>query len=160
MTEPRWLTEDEQHVWQAYLALQRELQGAQERQLERDSGLSTADYTLLVPLSGAPDGLLRARDLARRAGWERSRISHQVSRMEKRGLVAREECPDDARGSMVRLTESGRAAIEAAAPDHVATVRRYFFDPLSAEETAQLGKLFDRMLARLALDSRDAQEIQ
>ncbi|MBN6041931.1 MarR family winged helix-turn-helix transcriptional regulator [Amycolatopsis sp. 195334CR] len=152
MTEPRWLTEDEQHVWQAYLALQRELQGAQERQLERDSGLSTADYTLLAPLSEAPDGLLRARELARMAGWERSRLSHQVSRMTKRGLVVREECPDDARGSMIRLTAAGREAIEAAAPEHVATVRRYFFDPLSAEETAQLGELFGRMLTKLARD--------
>ncbi|GAB2796191.1 MarR family winged helix-turn-helix transcriptional regulator [Amycolatopsis magusensis] len=155
MSEPRWLSEREQQVWQAYLAVQRELHAAQERQLVRDSGLSTADYTLLAPLSEAPDGLLRARELGRRAGWERSRLSHQVSRMEKRGLVVREDCPDDARGSMIRLTAAGREAIEAAAPEHVATVRRFFFDPLSAKEVELLGGAFDRMLAVLA-----AQEVQ
>ncbi|AXB42195.1 MarR family winged helix-turn-helix transcriptional regulator [Amycolatopsis albispora] len=152
MTTPRWLTDREQHVWQTYLALQRELHSAQEHQLERDSGLSTADYTLLAPLSEAPDGLLRARELGRLAGWERSRLSHQVSRMAKRGLVVREDCPDDARGSMVRLTKAGREAIEAAAPEHVATVRRYFFDPLSPDEVDQLGHLLGRLLAALAQD--------
>jgi DNA-binding MarR family transcriptional regulator len=73
--------------------------------------------------------------------------------MEKRGLVAREECFDDARGSMVRLTKAGRAAIESAAAEHVETVRRYFFDPLSREEAETLGELFERMLAVLAEDT-------
>lgn len=90
--------------------------------------LSGAEYAVLVPLSEAAEGVLRARDLGRMIDWDRTRLSHQVTRMEKRGLVAREDCVDDARGSMVRLTAAGRAAIDAAAPDHVETVRRYFFD--------------------------------
>jgi DNA-binding MarR family transcriptional regulator len=148
----RWLNKREAEVWRKYRDLQRELQSAQDRQLIRDSGLSGADYALLVPLSESPGGLVRARDLGLAVGWERSRISHQIRRMEERGLVTREACADDARGSMVRLTTFGRAAIESAAPAHVETVRRFFFDPLSREEVGTLGALFDRMLAALSLD--------
>jgi DNA-binding MarR family transcriptional regulator len=149
MDEPRWLDETEDRVWQAYIAMQRDLSTAIERQLIRDSGLSGAEYALLVPLSESPDGVLRARDLGTTVNWERSRLSHQVSRMEKRGLVARESCSEDARGAMVRLTEAGREAIEAAAPEHVETVRRYFFDALTREEVETLGTLLERVLDRL-----------
>ncbi|MCE7000175.1 MarR family winged helix-turn-helix transcriptional regulator [Saccharothrix sp. S26] len=153
MDEPRWLDEREARVWQAYLAVNRELHSALERQLVRDSGLSNADYALLVPLSEAPDGVVRSRDLGATVGWERSRLSHQIGRMEKRGLVVREECAEDARGSMVRLTAAGRAAIESAAPGHVATVRRYLFDGLSTEEAAVLDRVFHRVLDRITHDT-------
>ena len=149
MAEPHWLDEREAHLWQAYRDLQRELRNALDRQLVRDAGLTGADYALLVPLSEAPDGLVRARDLGRLVGWDRSRISHQLRRMEQRGLVAREDCPEDARGSMVRLTPAGRCAIEAAAPNHVTTVRRFFIDQLSDDEIDTLAALFDRLLAGL-----------
>ena len=125
-----------------------------DRQLVHDAGLSGAEYALLVPLSEAPGGRLRARDLGATVGWDRSRISHQLSRMEHRGLVTREPCPDDARGSIVRLTPAGRSAIEAAAPNHVTTVRRFFLDPLSDDEVDTLATLFNRLLAGLA-DSED-----
>ena len=105
-------------LWQAYLDLNQELYAALEAQLQRDAGLSGADYAVLVPLSTASDGVLRARELGTEIGWDRSRLSHHVSRMERRGLVAREECSEDGRGSMVRLTDTGRAAIEGAAPEH------------------------------------------
>ncbi|MFF0445653.1 MarR family winged helix-turn-helix transcriptional regulator [Streptomyces sp. NPDC004609] len=146
MGEPRWLNEQEAQVWKKYRDLRRDLQSAQDRQLLRDSGLSGADYALLVPLSESPDGLMRSRDLGLEVGWERSRLSHQIIRMEKRGLVTREACADDARGAMVRLTASGRAAIEGAAPQHVETVRRCFFDPLTSEEVETLGTLMDKLL--------------
>ena len=149
MAEPHWLDEREAHLWQAYRDLQRELRNALDRQLVRDAGLTGADYALLVPLSEAPDGLVRARDLGRLVGWDRSRISHQLRRMEQRGLVARENCPEDARGSMVRLTPAGRCAIEAAAPNHVTTVRRFFIDQLSDDEIDTLAALFGRLLAGL-----------
>jgi len=154
MAEPRWLDQREAHVWQAYRDLQRELRNALDRQLVRDAGLSGAEYALLVPLSEAPGGRLRARDLGGMVGWDRSRISHQLSRMEHRGLVTREPCPDDARGSIVRLTPAGRSAIEAAAPNHVTTVRRFFLDPLSDDELDTLATLLDRLLAGLA-DTED-----
>jgi DNA-binding MarR family transcriptional regulator len=150
MAEPRWLDQREAHVWQAYRDLQRELRDALGRQLVHDAGLSGAEYALLVPLSEASGGHLRARDLGAMVGWDRSRISHQLSRMERRGFVTREPCPDDARGSTVRLTPAGRSAIEAAAANHVATVRRYFLDPLSDGELDTLATLFDRLLAGLA----------
>jgi DNA-binding MarR family transcriptional regulator len=153
MADARWLDERETHVWRSYHRLVRDFGGAMDRQLERDAGLSGADYALLVPLSEAPDEVLRMRDLGTQVDWDRSRLSHHVSRMEKRGLVAREDCPDDARGSMVRLTAAGRGAIQAAAPQHVETVRRYFFDPLPADELEVLGRVFDRMLARLDEDA-------
>ena len=149
MAEPHWLDEREAHLWQAYRDLQRELRNALDRQLVRDAGLSGADYALLVPLSEAPDGLVRARDLGRLVGWDRSRISHQLRRMEQRGLVAREDCPEDARGSMVRLTPAGRCAIEAAAPNHVTTIRRFFIDQLTDDEIDTLAELFGRLLAGL-----------
>jgi DNA-binding MarR family transcriptional regulator len=150
VTEPRWLDEREARVWRTYRDLQRELRNALDRQLVRDAGLSGAEYALLVPLSEAPEGLIRARDLGLLVGWDRTRVSHQLSRMEQRGFVTREQCPDDARGSMVRLTSAGRSAIEAAAPEHVNTVRRLFFDPLTDDEVKTLATLLERLRAQLA----------
>ncbi|AUH40030.1 MarR family winged helix-turn-helix transcriptional regulator [Streptomyces sp. CMB-StM0423] len=150
MSEPRWLDDREAEIWKTYRDLRRELQSAMDRQLDRDSGLSGADYAVLAPLSESAEGVLRSRELGGVLGWERSRVSHQISRMEKRGLVAREPCADDARGSMVRVTPEGRAAIEAAAPEHVETVRRHFFDPLTRDEVETLGVLLARLLDTLA----------
>jgi DNA-binding MarR family transcriptional regulator len=108
--------------------------------------MSAADYAVMVPLSEAPNGQLRTKDLGVALGWDRSRTSHHVTRMVKRGLVAREFCEDDARGSVVGLTPAGKAAIEKAAPKHVALVRQLFFDPLSDDELDALGVALDRML--------------
>ncbi|SES30343.1 DNA-binding transcriptional regulator, MarR family [Lentzea xinjiangensis] len=153
MADVRWLDDREAQLWQAYRDLTRELQRAFDRQLERDAGLSGADYAILAPVSEAEDGVIRMRDLGRQVGWDRSRLSHQVKRMEKRGLVAREDCADDARGAMVRITPAGRDAIEAAAPEHVATVRRHFFDHLSERDQATLTRLFERLLDGLGHDT-------
>ncbi len=149
VAKPRWLDERQAHVWQAYLHLNHQLYGALEDQLLRDAGLSGADYAVLVPLSAAPGGVLRARELGKEIIWDRSRLSHQVRRMETRGLVVREECSEDARGSMVRLTRAGRRAIEGAAPEHAETVRRCFFDLLSDKELGTLASVFDRVLENL-----------
>jgi DNA-binding MarR family transcriptional regulator len=104
---------------------------------------------VLHPLSEAPGGLLRARDLGIEIRWDRSRLSHHLSRMEKRGLVVREECVEDARGLMVRLTKAGRRAIEAAAPAHVEAVQSYFFDLVSKDELETMAAVFDRILENL-----------
>ncbi|WP_020415946.1 MarR family winged helix-turn-helix transcriptional regulator [Amycolatopsis sp. ATCC 39116] len=152
MADVGWLDDREARLWQAYRELTRELQRAFDRQLERDAGLSGADYAVLAPVSETGDGVIRMRELGRQVGWDRSRLSHQVKRMEKRGLVTREDCAEDARGAMVRITKAGRAAIEAAAPEHVATVRRYFFDQLSERDRATPTRLFERMLTRLSHD--------
>jgi DNA-binding MarR family transcriptional regulator len=149
MAAVRWLNQPEARLWQGYRDVRRELQRAFDRQLLVDAGLSGAEYAVLVPLSDSPERVLRMRDLGWMLGWDRSRLSHQIRRMEKRGLVAREECADDARGYMVRLTDAGRAAIDAAAPAHVETVRKYFFDLLSEDERATLTDVFERIVERL-----------
>src|SRR6267143_7315060 len=155
MAKPRWLDEREAHLWRSWLRLNQELPSVLEEQISRDGGLSGADYAVLVPLSESPDGMLRARELGREILWDRSRLSHHVSRMEKRGLVVREECVEDGRGAMVRLTDAGRAAIEGAAPGHVAATRHYFFDLLSDDEVDQLTAVFDRVLANLEREAGD-----
>ncbi|WP_405068887.1 MarR family winged helix-turn-helix transcriptional regulator [Kribbella sp. NBC_01510] len=153
MVDAQWLDTREARLWQSYRDTYRELMRALEARLIGNSGLSGADYALLHPLSEAEDGVLRTRDLGKSVGWERSRLSHQVSRMEKRGLVCREECASDARGSMVRLTELGWKAIEAAAPNHVAAVRGYFFDHLTEAEQTQLAGLLDRIATNIPADA-------
>jgi DNA-binding MarR family transcriptional regulator len=149
MGEARWLDDREARVWRGMIGVLQRLTAVLERQMFQDAGLSGAEYTLLVPLSEAPGEVLRARDLGRMVGWERSRVSHQVTRMEKRGLVAREECGEDARGSMVRLTDAGRTAIVAAAPAHVAAVRQHFFGALTDAELEVIGPALERVLDRL-----------
>ncbi|MEU8269795.1 MarR family transcriptional regulator [Sphaerisporangium sp. NPDC049002] len=152
MTETRWLDEREQRMWRAFATMRRRLDSAMERHLNGEN-LSMADYQLLVPLSEAPGGRIRARELRRLAGWDRSRLSHQLRRMEQRGLVGREDCPGDARGTVIRLTSEGRSAIEAAAPGHVETVRRLFIDVLTPEEIETLTSIARRVLARIAQDT-------
>jgi DNA-binding MarR family transcriptional regulator len=138
--------------------MHRQLRSALNRQLTRDAGLSAADYELLVPLSETPGQRLRARDLGREVDWEKSRLSHHIGRMERRGLVERQECPADARGAFIRLTEEGRRAMEAAAPDHVETVRRYFIDLLSPDELDTITSVADRVLRRIAAGAPDDEE--
>jgi DNA-binding MarR family transcriptional regulator len=150
----RWLDERESRLWRGWLRVNQELAEELGGQLSRDGGLSSADYAVLVPLSESPEGVLRARDLRQAILWARDRLSHHVRRMEKRGLVAREESPDDARGTMIRLTPTGRAAIEKAAPQHVDATRKYFIDLLSDEEIDMLTKVCDRILANLAEPGR------
>jgi len=159
VAKPQWLDGRQQHVWQSYLKMNQDLYARLEQELLRDSGLSASDYMVLHPLSQAPDGLLRAREICAEIGWDRSRLSHHISRMEKRGLVTREECVEDGRGLMVRLTAAGRLAIDGAAPQHVANVRRYVFDLLSKEELETLSSVFDRVVENVvrekAKDARD-----
>lgn len=150
MTAPPWLTPDEQRLWRAWLATGRALSGALHRDLQADAGLSLPDFDVLVRLTESEDGRIRVSDLARGLDWERSRLSHHVTRMERRGLVARDDCVDDGRGAFVVVTESGREAIRTAAPHHVRTVRRLFVDVLTPEEVAALTPALERVLARLA----------
>ena len=150
MSETRWLTPSEERLWRSWVRLHAEMSTALHQQLTTDSGLSAADYAVLVPLSEASGGGLRSRELREEIAWDRDRLSHQVRRMEKRGLVSREDCPDDARASMVRITDDGRAAIAAAAPGHLAATRRAFFDHLSDDEQATLNDVCERLLANLA----------
>jgi len=145
MARPRRLTEEQRMLWKAYRDAYTGLSNALQSQLLRDAGLSGSEYAVLVALAYAPDGVLRARDLGTELAWDASRLSHLVARMEKRGLVAREECAHDARGSMVRLTDAGRAAVDDAAPEHADAIRRHFFDLLSPDEVATLDAILQRV---------------
>jgi DNA-binding MarR family transcriptional regulator len=129
--------------------MQEKLTGRLGRQLQAESGLSVADYGVLVHLTEVPDGRLRFLELARAVEWEKSRMSHHISRMAKRGLVVREECPDDRRGWFVVITSAGREAIAAAAPRHVEAVRSLIIDHLSQEELRTLGQISNRVLENL-----------
>jgi DNA-binding MarR family transcriptional regulator len=153
MSGTRWLTDDEQDAWRAYLRMQARLANELNRQLQADSGLSLADYDVLVHLTDTPDGRLRPYELQRLLQWEQSRVSHHLGRMERRGLVRREHCASDGRGTYIVLTEAGRTAITAAAPGHVDTVRRLFFDHLTPAQVATIGNLSTKVLNRL--DARE-----
>src|SRR4051795_8337282 len=134
----QWLTVDEQRAWRGLVQMTSRLDARLNRELQQVSGLSLADYDVLVLLTEAPDGRLRVFELAEDLQWEQSRLSHHLARMQRRGLVAREECTTDRRGAFVVLTGAGRDAIEKAAPAHVATVRQLIFDGLSKEQVATL----------------------
>ena len=112
----RWLTAEEQRVWRRWMTLNAQLSATLQRELQDDAGLSTQDYEVLVHLTDNPEGRMRVTDLARLMQWERSRVSHHVTRMERRRLVQRVECAEDGRGAFVVITQQGRAAIEQAAP--------------------------------------------
>jgi DNA-binding MarR family transcriptional regulator len=147
--ESPWLTSKQQRVWRRWLALNAQLPAALHRHLQADSGLSLHDFDVLVHLTDSPDGKVRVSQLAKALNWERSRFSHHYKRMESRGLVEREECPDDARGAFIVLTPAGRAAIERAAPAHARVVRDLVFASLSDDDLDVVGRFTDRVLSRL-----------
>jgi DNA-binding MarR family transcriptional regulator len=149
VAETQWLTEEEQRMWRAFLYMRRDLDKAIDRQLA-GVGLSDADFALLVPLSETPDHRLRARDLGSGTQWDRSRLSHHIRRMEQRGLVTRHTCETDGRGTYIQLTAEGLAAVERAAPGHVATVRRYLIDLLTPRERTVLRSISERVSAAYA----------
>jgi DNA-binding MarR family transcriptional regulator len=144
----RWLTAQEQHLWRGWLKLNAELASTLQRELHQDAGLSMPDYEVLVHLTDNPEGRVRVTELAGLLHWERSRVSHHITRMERRGLVRRAECSEDGRGAFVVITPQGRAVIEEAAPGHVTAVRRLMFDALSEKEKAALATVIDKLLAR------------
>lgn len=147
-----WLTDDEQHLWRSWLTVNRRVSALLARDMQGDGRLSMADFEVLVNLTDSPHGRLRVSDLATNVQWERSRLSHQVSRMVGRGLVEKSTCSDDGRGAWVGVTDAGRAAIEQAAPKHVRAVRRHFFDVLTQQDIAALTQTTDRLLENLPTD--------
>ena len=149
VTEPRWLDEKQARAWRGYRRMHTLLDLQITRDLMQDSGLSDADYDVLSNLSETQGHRLRLSELASGMLWSKSRLSHHITRMQQRGLVDREECADDGRGSVITLTPAGLRAIEQAAPHHVASVRRNMIDLLTAEEIATLGKLSHRVVEHL-----------
>ena len=150
-TAVSWLTETEQVAWRSFITGSRRLLEALDADLKLQ-GLTHDDYGVLVALSESEGDRLRMAELAELSVESRSRLSHHIGRLESRGLVARESCPDDRRGSFAVLTAHGRATIEAVAPHHVAGVREYFLDQASAEELATIAAVFARVNDELGPD--------
>ena len=149
--EPNWLNAREARAWRTFVDAHHLLEVHLSRRLQ-ESGLSGADYEVLAVLAALDGDRMPAHELCNTLGWEKSRVSHQVRRMQKDGLVSREPNPDDARSTMVCLLPAGRAAIEKAAPGHVEDVRRNFIDLLTPAELDMLAALNERVLHHLATD--------
>jgi DNA-binding MarR family transcriptional regulator len=150
MTEPRWLDDLQQRDWRAYVEGSVRLADLLDRDLKSKHGLTMAEYEILVRLSEAPERRLRMAELADVASQSRSRLSHTVSRLECKGLVARNNCGADKRGVFAELTEDGFAFLTKAASDHVAAVREFFVDVVDPADLNAIGRAFTAISARVA----------
>lgn len=145
----RWLTDDEQTSWRAWIAASLLLPDRLSRDLQETSGISLPDYEILVYLSESPERRLRMSELAERTLSSRSRLSHQVDRLSASGLVDRQPCSDDRRGYFAVLTQHGWDFLVATAPAHVTSVREHLVDVLTPEEFAEFGRLCAKVSERL-----------
>ncbi|HKS50825.1 MAG TPA: MarR family transcriptional regulator [Pseudonocardiaceae bacterium] len=147
--EPCWLNAEEMRAWRAYVVGSQLLECQLNRELQDEHQLALADYELLVRLSEAPCGQIRMSTLAEQVASSKSRVSHQIGRMEKTGLVRRQDCPGDRRGVFAVLTSHGWDVLRNAAPTHVRGVRDHLVDLLSVEERLVLAGIFERVAERL-----------
>jgi DNA-binding MarR family transcriptional regulator len=149
LTAPRWLDAEEQRAWRAWLFSAQLLMDRLDRELTHATGISHTYYEILVALSEAPERMMRMSELAARCLSSRSRLSHAVSRLEERGWVRRQVCAEDGRGQLAVLTEEGFAALDAAAPVHVESVRTHLFDQLTPEQVENMRDLGETLLGHL-----------
>jgi DNA-binding MarR family transcriptional regulator len=145
----RWLDDREMAAWGGFMTMRFKLLSHLARELHRQTGLSEADYDVLVALSEAPGQRVRLGELGERLDWEKSRLSKQISRMSTRGVVTREDCATDSRGAFAVLTKAGRKAIEAAAPIHVQLVREWFIDALTPAQLKAMTAISTAVLDQL-----------
>lgn len=140
------LDADQLETWRVFQVMRRQLDLTLERRLQADAGISSADFAILASLADTPGKMLRAGRIGDLIGWEKSRVSHQLSRMEARGLIRRVECGDDARGVWIELTPDGNRAVLAALRDHTDAIRQYFFGLVSDDEQQLLADISRRVL--------------
>lgn len=140
------MTPEEKELWRSFYIMRRQLELTLERRLQADAGISTPDYEILIALFNEPSKRLRAGHIGDLIGWEKSRVSHQITRMEQRDLVKREECGDDARGVWVVLTANGTRAVLGSERDRRDALRQYFFDVLDEEEKSALLRISHKVL--------------
>lgn len=143
------LSERQRDAWGAFVLMRRQLDLALERRLQADAGISTADYEVLAALLREPQRMMRSGRLADFMGWEKSRLSHQLKRMELRGLLSRRECGDDARGVWVVASDEGIRVVSDAAADRSDALQEHFFGVLDADELAALERISTRVLDSL-----------
>ncbi len=154
MVNTQWLSAEEMSAWRKFIAVVQLLPGALDTQLQRDADLSHFEYFVMAMLSEAPLRTLRMTQLAFETNATLPRLSHVVSRLEKRGLVRRSPCEEDRRATNATLTSSGWEKVVATAPGHVGAVRDVVVDPLDARDIADLDRIMARMLSRLDTDGR------
>jgi DNA-binding MarR family transcriptional regulator len=145
MAGVNWLTDEEQQAWRGLIHMTAQLNARLNRQLQDEHDISLPDYEVLARLHGVPGPGLRARDLEATLVWEQSRVSHRLTSLQRRGLVERHDCPADRRGASFTLTDTGRSAIEQAAPGHVTAVRELLFDRLTTDDVTALADLTTRI---------------
>jgi DNA-binding MarR family transcriptional regulator len=148
-TEPKWLDSREDRAWRAFMHAHHRLSVRLNQLLLQDSGLTEADYEILAVLSEHSTGRMPAGELCALVQWEKSRLSHQIRRLQEQGLVDREPNPADGRSSMIVLLPGGRRAIQDAAPQHVHNVRRLLIDLLTPAELEMFAALHERVLNHL-----------
>ncbi|RCV56691.1 MarR family winged helix-turn-helix transcriptional regulator [Marinitenerispora sediminis] len=149
MSAVNWLDADEQRTWRSYLVVNSMLEERLDRDLQQRNGLSLVEYGILVHLSEADGQRMRMRSLADTVIVSKSRLSHQIARLERDGYVRRETCAEDRRGAWAVLTPSGESKLREAAPWHVAAVRANLFGVLSDEQAKQLGEIMGVLEQRL-----------
>jgi DNA-binding MarR family transcriptional regulator len=159
MDETRWLDEDEQQTWRAFLWTSRLINQALDRQLQRDSGLPHAYYMILAMLSESPGRSLTMTELAAVVCSSPSRLSHAVARLEESGLVRRRKPPADRRTTIAELTDQGFAVLVEAAPGHVEEVRRRLLDPLTRDQVLLLRDMLRVLLTDLDPDGRTDRQV-
>lgn len=147
--DPQWLDAAEMRAWRAYVDGGQRLMGVLNKDLQDAHGLTMAEYRILVMLSEAPDGSRRMSDLADGVLSSRSRLTHQIRRMESDGMVERNTCVDDGRGVLAVITDEGKRRLEEAAPTHVVSVRKHLVDLLTARELSVLGDIFEKVDAAM-----------
>jgi DNA-binding MarR family transcriptional regulator len=148
-TEPHWLDEQEQRAWRSYIETTQRLLDRTNTNLSVRSGLTLAEYRILVLLSEAPGQSLRMSELADGVLSSRSRLTHQIRRMVDAGLVRRDTCASDGRGVLAVITDAGVRVLTAAAPGHVEDVRRMFVEVIPREFLDRVAELFDAIAARI-----------
>ena len=149
MSEPRWLAPGQLDAWMNLAQVLMLLPSALDRQLRDEAGVPHAYYQIMASLSAEPGRSMRMTDLARAVGTTTSRLSHAVASLEQRGWVRREACPSDRRGQIACLTDPGYSTLAAAAPGHVAEVRRLVFDHLTGDDVDRLREITAKILPSL-----------
>jgi len=140
-----WLGAEEMRAWRGFIDGSQRLMGVLNRELQSAHDMSLAEYRILVMLSESPDGSLRMSDLADGVLSSRSRLTHQIRRMETEGMVERSQCVEDGRGVLAVITDEGRRRLAEAAPTHLSGVRRYLIDLLSKPEMKVVGDVFEKV---------------
>jgi DNA-binding MarR family transcriptional regulator len=143
-------TAEELAIWRDYIETAEAIRSELEARLQAESGLSAGDYAVMLALSEANERRMRSSELASHIGWERSRLSHHLGRMERRGLIGRQDCATDSRGAEIVLTDAGAHAFRRASAPHLRDIRRVFVDALTSEQITAAGDVARALQAHLA----------